>query len=204
MRRSGLAFAAVTALSCGGASTRERPAAAEPAGPSIVVTEAMGPTHVGAPAPDFELPDETGAPVRLSGLRGSVVVVAFVTSWCPFSRAEQPYLAGAARAYAGRDVRFLAVSLDETDEGYRTFVSREPMGFPVLHAPRGDAVAAFRPTNPPVRFSERNRWKILVSSTLVVDREGTIRFFTLTDTVHFDAQLRFAREAVDRELAGAE
>ena len=31
--------------------------------------------------------------MNLSALRGSVVVLAFVASFCPFSRAEQPYLA---------------------------------------------------------------------------------------------------------------
>jgi peroxiredoxin Q/BCP len=31
----------------------------------------------GAPAPDFELPDQDGAPVRLSALRGRTVVVYF-------------------------------------------------------------------------------------------------------------------------------
>lgn len=31
----------------------------------------------GAPAPDFELPDQDGETVRLSGLRGRMVVVDF-------------------------------------------------------------------------------------------------------------------------------
>jgi len=33
--------------------------------------------EVGQPAPDFELPDQNGEPVRLSGLRGQKVVVYF-------------------------------------------------------------------------------------------------------------------------------
>jgi len=33
--------------------------------------------QTGAPAPDFELPDHDGQPVRLSSLRGGYVVVYF-------------------------------------------------------------------------------------------------------------------------------
>src|SRR4029078_2191012 len=78
-------------------------------GPSIVVTEAMGSPHVGEEAPDFELPDQDGKPVKLSAARGSVVVLAFVASFCPFSRAEQPHLAQLSRDYAGKNVRVIAI-----------------------------------------------------------------------------------------------
>src|SRR5947207_15260201 len=61
--------------------------------PSVLVTEAFGSPHIGQLAPDFELVDQGGAHVRLSELRGSVVVLAFVASFCPFSAAAQPNLA---------------------------------------------------------------------------------------------------------------
>lgn len=35
------------------------------------------PVSVGDPAPDFELPDQTGAPVRLSAFRGKLVILYF-------------------------------------------------------------------------------------------------------------------------------
>src|SRR4051812_24404175 len=60
---------------------------------TIDVTDAMGSPHPGDAAPDFTLKDQSGADVKLSALKGSVVVVSFVTSWCPFSKAEQPNLA---------------------------------------------------------------------------------------------------------------
>ena len=53
-----------------------------PPEPSIAITGDMGSPHVGDEAPDFELVDQTGAKVKLSSLRGKVVMLAFVTSWC--------------------------------------------------------------------------------------------------------------------------
>jgi len=41
---------------------------------SAIMARMIGP---GAPAPDFELPDQDGEPVRLSALRGRTVVLYF-------------------------------------------------------------------------------------------------------------------------------
>src|SRR5690349_9495743 len=60
---------------------------------SIVVTPEMGSPHPGEPAPELEGLDQSGNSVKLSSFKSSVVVLAFVTSWCPFSAAEQPHLA---------------------------------------------------------------------------------------------------------------
>jgi len=70
----------------------------------------------GAPAPDFELPDQDGEPVVLSGLRGGMVVVYF------YPKADTPGQKGsteaahkgqqwhwrAVRPFAGWDVARLA------------------------------------------------------------------------------------------------
>src|SRR5450432_4160966 len=64
-----------------------------PTSPSVLVTPEMGSPHMGQAAPDFDLIDQNGAHVKLSSLRGSVVVLAFVASYCPFSEAAQPHLA---------------------------------------------------------------------------------------------------------------
>ena len=42
---------------------------------------------------------------------------------------------------------------------------------------------------------------VLVTSNLVIDPKGKIRFFTMADTVHFDAKLVHLHRAVDRVLA---
>jgi peroxiredoxin len=189
---------------CGASAPPPRPT--EPATgpldvPSIVVTEEHGHPHVGDEAPDFELTDAQGETLRLSSMRGSIVVLAFVASWCPYSKAEQPHLAQTATEYAPRGVRFLTVSLDEDEDGYRRYVERMPMPMPVLHDPAAAHLTAFIPPRALPKVTRR-RWKVLVTANLVVDPEGRIAFFTLPDLLHFDAELVHLRKAVDRLLAG--
>jgi peroxiredoxin len=172
---------------------------AAPTEPTIVVTEAMGSPHLGDVAPDFELPDQDGKPVKLSSSRGSVVVLAFVTSFCPFSKAEQPNLAQLATDYAGKKVKVIAVDIAEPASDYRAYLARVPMGLPVLRD--GDGAVALRFTPPGAQPQFEERTKALVTGNLVLDAEGRIRFFTLLDTVHFDAKLEHVRRAVDRLLA---
>jgi peroxiredoxin len=171
---------------------------ATPAQPSIVVTEAMGSPHVGEAAPDFDLPDQEGNRVKLSESRGSVVVLAFVASFCPFSKAEQPYLAKLATDYAGRNVKVIAIGINEPEADYRSYLARIPMNIPVLRDEGGKVALSFTPPGAQSEFKDRT--KALATSNLVLDRDGTIRFFTLVDTVHFDAKLVHVRRAVDRLL----
>lgn len=167
--------------------------------PTIVVTEAMGSPHLGDAAPDFELPDQDGKPVKLSATRGSVVVLAFVASFCPFSKAEQPHLAELANDYTGKGVKVIAIGISEPEPDYRAYLGRVPMHFPVLRDDGGAVALRFTPAGAQPQFKDRT--KALVTSNLVLDRDGRIRFFTVLDTVHFDARLGHVRQAVDRLLA---
>jgi peroxiredoxin len=170
-----------------------------PATPSIVVTEAMGSPHVGEGAPDFELPDQNGKLVKLSAARGSVVVLAFVASFCPFSKAEQPYLAKLAQDYAGKNVKVIAIGIDEPETDYRAYLARVPMGLPVLRDEGSKVALRFTPPGAQPEFTDRKM--ALVTSNLVIAPDGKIRFFTVLDTVHFDAKLVQLRRALERVLA---
>src|SRR5258708_20634387 len=122
------------AVACG------RPANA----PSGVVTPEVGSPHVGDAAPDFDLVDQNGAHVKLASMRGSVVVLAFVTSYCPFSKAAQPSIAELARTYAPRGVKVVAIDVKESDEAYREYVGRMPMPS-VLRDADGSVSTSFTP-----------------------------------------------------------
>jgi peroxiredoxin len=87
-------------------------------------------------APDFALPDLAGRTVRLSGLRGKVVVLNLWATWCPPCVEEMPSMERLYGALRDADFALLAVSQDE--DGKRVvapFVERTRLSFPVLLDP---------------------------------------------------------------------
>ncbi len=87
-------------------------------------------------APDFAAPDLAGQAVRLSALRGQVVLVNLWTTWCPPCREEMPSMERLWEQLRGRDFKLLAVSQDE--DGRRVvepFVQEMRLSFPVLLDP---------------------------------------------------------------------
>ncbi len=175
------------------------PAAKTPA--TIDVTEAMGSPHPGEAAPDFALTDQRGASVSLSSLRGNVVVVSFVTSWCPYSKAEQPHLAALPAAYEGKPVRFVVIDVQESDAGYRKYLDRVAMPLPVLHDVDGKVTESF--VAPGAQPHVKKRAEVPIAGTVVVDATGTIRAIHLADLNRFDVEMTITRATIDRLLAAA-
>jgi len=68
---------------------------------------------IGRPAPDFTLSDLDGADLRLSALRGKVVLLNFWYSSCPPCRRETPDLATLHRLHAKRGLEILGINLDD-------------------------------------------------------------------------------------------
>lgn len=64
---------------------------------------------IGDALPDFSLPDYEGATHALSALKDKIVVLAFTSQKCPYSRAGDPRLAAVATEYAGKGVVFLSI-----------------------------------------------------------------------------------------------
>jgi peroxiredoxin len=84
-------------------------------------------------APDFTLTDASGKPVRLSTLRGKVVLLNFWATWCSPCRAEIPWFVEFQRRFGEREFVVLGVSLDEG--GWRIvkpFVEELGMNYPVM------------------------------------------------------------------------
>jgi len=74
-------------------------------------------------APDFTLPDETGALVQLSSVPGTVRVVNFWASWSPYSMSELPALVRLKETY-GDKVTVLALNRDTDPREGRAFLER--------------------------------------------------------------------------------
>ncbi len=74
--------------------------------------------------------------VRLSDLRGEVVVLNFYASWCLACRDEHAVLSMAASSYRGKPVRFYGVLYDDSPQNIRRWI--EEMGgqsYPTLEDP---------------------------------------------------------------------
>ncbi|HEY3991053.1 MAG TPA: TlpA disulfide reductase family protein [Acidobacteriaceae bacterium] len=64
-------------------------------------------------APKLSLKDLSGQTQKLSALRGRIVVLNFWATWCEPCQDELPRLSRLAQNYAGKNVEFIAVSIDE-------------------------------------------------------------------------------------------
>lgn len=86
---------------------------------------------------DFRLPDLRDQPIRLSDLRGRVVLLNFWATWCPPCRAEMPSMQALYQDYREKGFEILAISSDvKGKETVAPFVERLGLTFPMLLDPR--------------------------------------------------------------------
>jgi peroxiredoxin len=84
----------------------------------------------GADAPEFGLERFGGGTLRLSELRGQVVVLNFWASWCPPCRAEMPFFEKTYRAYRERGVTVVGVAIQDDPEDSRALLEELGITYP--------------------------------------------------------------------------
>ena len=129
---------------------------------------------VGDEAPDFELRDQHGQPVRLSSFRGSKAVVLMFYPFA-FSRVctgELCAVRDSLPQWESDDVQLLAVSCDMMFS-LRAFAEQDGLTFPLLSDfwPHGAVAAEYGVFNDATGAANR--------STYIIDKSGTVRW-----TVH--------------------
>ena len=67
------------------------------------------------PMPSFDLPDVNGAKHTLDEYKGKVVVLAFVSVRCPFSRGVDPQMIALQKAYADKGVVVIGVNANASE-----------------------------------------------------------------------------------------
>lgn len=94
--------------------------------------------QVGDAAPDFTVELFDGGTVRLSDLRGNVVLLTFFSSWCPECRAELAVMpVEVLERFADRAFVSLAVSRGESREELAAFREESGLRFPMGLDPDG-------------------------------------------------------------------
>ncbi|HEY5107664.1 MAG TPA: TlpA family protein disulfide reductase [Caulobacteraceae bacterium] len=85
-------------------------------------------TRQPAPAPTTVFADAAGQPHTLAQFRGKVTVVNIWANWCAPCKAEIPSLARLQRAYAGKPLAVVAISVgkDADETAGRAFIQRNP------------------------------------------------------------------------------
>ena len=82
----------------------------------------------GQPAPDFAFTTTDGKKMRLSDLKGKVVLLDLWASWCGPCIGEIPHAKKLEEHFKGKPVTFLAVSIDETDEPWMAAMKKHKLG----------------------------------------------------------------------------
>jgi peroxiredoxin len=114
-------------------------------------------------APDFTLNTADGGQVRLSALRGKVVLLNFWATWCPPCLAEMPDL-NALHQEQGRAHSFLVLGINqaETRAEVEAFAHKNSISFPLALDLDGVVTSD--------RFHVRG-----LPTSMIIDREGNIR-----------------------------
>ena len=114
-----------------------------------------------APAPDFALPAMDGSELRLSELKGQVVMVNFWATWCGPCRQEMPLLQQLQAKYEPLGFTLVGINVEPDSAGARTWLQKAPVTFPILFD-RQNAVAE--------RFGVQG-----MPSSVFIDRAGNVR-----------------------------
>lgn len=110
------------------------------------------PCKLGGEAPDFTATDHNGKPVKLSDLRGKVVMLNFWASWCGVCKTEKPKLQLMADELANDDFVVIAVASDHNwSDVLVALVDALAPGAPVPHGKNvqlPEALAAYQKALP--------------------------------------------------------
>jgi peroxiredoxin len=118
--------------------------------------------NTSGPAPDFTLKSQTGENIKLSELRGQVVMINFWASWCGPCRQEMPLLDQIYQHYEPMGFTLLGVNVEEDSTAANKVLKEIPVSFPVLFDNKSQVSESYKVRAMP--------------STVLIDRDGKMRY----------------------------
>jgi peroxiredoxin len=100
---------------------------------------------VGNAAPDFSMKLTDGKTVRISELKGKVIMLQFTASWCSVCRKEMPFIESDIwqKHKTNPNFALLAIDRDEPLETVLKFVESTKITYPVGLDPKADIFALY-------------------------------------------------------------
>lgn len=123
---------------------------------------ALASGELSGPAPDFTLKSRDGKNIRLSDLRGQVVMLNFWASWCGPCRQEMPILDDLYKRYGKAGFTLLGVNVEQDSSLGEKYLKDTPVNFPILWDPTSKVSQLYNVDAMP--------------STVMIDRDGNMRY----------------------------
>jgi thiol-disulfide isomerase/thioredoxin len=128
----------------------------------IIATPALAEIKPGDRAADFEKPTISGQKLKLSSLRGKVVLVDFWASWCEPCKKELPLLGKLAARLRPRGIEIVTINIDDKQENAVEFIRAHHLGQLIVVADNDKSIVGqYEPPKMP--------------SSFVVDKAGVVR-----------------------------
>ncbi len=143
--------------------------------------------RVGDTAPDFTVNLTDGTQVKLSSLRGKVVMLQFTASWCGVCRKEMPHIESQIWQRHKDNSQFALLGIDR-DEPLATvdqFVKKTGVTYPMALDPGADVFAL---------YAEREAG---ITRNILIDRDGRI---VKTTRLYNETEFSSLVEAIDKLL----
>ena len=124
--------------------------------------------RVGDVAPEMELELTDGQKVKLSALRGKVVMLQFTASWCGVCRKEMPFIESDIwqKHKANPNFALYGIDRDEPVETVKDFAEKTGVTYPLALDPGAD------------HFAKSAERKAGITRNVLIDKEGKIVMLT--------------------------
>ena len=128
------------------------------------IQEALNILAVGKEAPDFEEKKPDGTTMKLSDLRGNIVLLDFWASWCGPCRRENPAVVQLYEKYKDEGFTIMSVSLDKDKARWEAAIQKDGLSWPNHVSDLG-----FWSSRVPKLYNVRG-----IPFTVLIDKEGNI------------------------------
>jgi peroxiredoxin len=129
---------------------------------SLLLMGTTNAANIQGKAPNFTLKSNSGKNIKLTELRGQVILLNFWASWCGPCRQEMPLLEKLQQRYSALGFTVLGVNVEEDPSKAKSLLKDIPVSFPILFDTQNTVSKLYDVSAMP--------------STVMIDRDGNMRY----------------------------